>query len=80
MIPVNFPEANARLAMTQDEYEPLPVHRFNDDQGRVACCLRLSPAEIDEIVRTRTIWIQQLTFGHAFQPIALTTLKPGDMK
>lgn len=80
MIPVKFPEANAVLAANQDDYEPLPVHRFPDDpQGRVAMCFRLSPAELEEIARTKTLWIQQLTFGQAFQPIALSTQRPGDL-
>lgn len=77
MIPVSFPEANTLLGGNQDEYEPLPIHRFKDDaQGRVAMCFRLSPAELEEIARTRTLWIQQLTFGQPFQPVALSTQRP----
>jgi hypothetical protein len=76
MIPVEFPEANAVLARTQDEYEPMAVHWFGDKEGRIACCFRLSDAEIEEIVRTRTLWVQQLTFGRNFQPIGLSTQKP----
>jgi hypothetical protein len=79
MIPVNFPEANRILAMGQDEYEPLAVYDFNTDDGRVACCFRLSDAEIEELVRTRTIWLQQLTFWKPFTPIALSTQRPGDL-
>ncbi len=77
MIPVQFPEANAVLAMSQDEYEPIAVRRFTD--GRIACCFRLSDAEIKEIVLTGTLWIQQLTFGRSFQPIALSTQRPEDL-
>lgn len=77
MIPVRFPEANAVLGMNQSEYEPLPVRRFND--GRVAMCFRLSPAELEEIARTKTLWVQQMTFGHSFQPIALSTQRPDDL-
>lgn len=76
MIPVQFPESNAVLARDQGEYEPLPVYRFGDAEGRIAFCCRLSPTELDEIARTRTVWIQQLTFGRPFQPIALSTQKP----
>lgn len=79
MIPVQFPQANAVLAGNQDEYEPLPIYRFGDAQGRVAFCCRLSDAEIAEVVATRSIWIQQLTFGHAFQAIALSTQRPQDL-
>jgi hypothetical protein len=80
MIPAKFPEANAVLAMNQDEYEPLPVHQFKDEPGRVAMCFRLSPAELQEIASTGKLWIQQLTFGNSFQPIALSTQKPEGMK
>ena len=79
MIPVKFPESNGVLALDQDEYEPLPIYRFRDAEWRVAFCCRLSDAEIEEICRTRTLWIQQLTFGRAFQPIALSTQRPADL-
>lgn len=79
MIPVQFTEANAVLASNQEEYEPLPIYRFGDAQDRVAFCCRLSDAEIAEIVATRSIWVQQLTFGKPFQPMALTTHRPHDL-
>lgn len=79
MISVNFPEANVLLAMDQDEYEPLAIHRFEGKEGRVAMCFRLSPAEIRELVQTKTLWVQQLTFGRNFQPIALSTQRPEDL-
>jgi hypothetical protein len=79
MIPVQFPESNAVLARDQGEYEPLPIYTFGDAEGRMAFCCRLSDAEIAEIVRTRTLWIQQLTFGRRFQPIALSTERPHDL-
>jgi hypothetical protein len=79
VIPANFPESNAILARDQDPYEPMYVHQFKDSEGRIAMCFRLSPVEIDEIVKTRTLWIQQLTFNRRFQPIGLSTQKPDDM-
>lgn len=80
MIPVQFPESNAVLAREQGEYEPLPVYAFPaDPQGRVAFCMRLGPVELEEIARTGTLWVQQLTFGRRFQPIALSTQRPEDL-
>ena len=76
MIPAKFPQSNATLAMGQDEYEPLPIYRHPGPEGRVTCCFRLSPAELEEIVRTKTLWIQTLTFGQPFQPIGLSTQTP----
>lgn len=79
MIPVRFPEANLVLAAGQDEYEPISCYRFGDEQGRIVCCFRLSDAELEEIARTRTLWVQQLTFDRGFQPIGLSTQRPGDL-
>ncbi len=79
MISVLFPEANATLAQDQDEYEPIAIYAFGDAEGRIACCFRLSDAEIEEIVRTRTLWVQQLTFNRKFQPIGLSTQRPDDL-
>ncbi len=76
MIAASFPEANCTLAMGQDEYEPLHVHIQTGPEGRMTCCFRLSDAEVDEIVRTRTLWYSQLTFGQPFQPVLLSTHKP----
>ena len=79
MIPVQFDEANAVLAREQGEYEPMAVHIFSGSEGRIACCFRLSDAEIEEIARTRTLWVQQLTFCRRFQTIALSTQRPDDL-
>jgi hypothetical protein len=79
MIPVKFPESNAILAFDQDDYEPLPVFLSPDPTRRVVFCCRLSDAEIADICATRTLWLQQLTFGRNFQPIALSTQRPHDL-
>lgn len=79
MIAVSFPEHTIVLGAVQDEYEPLPVHISSDAERRATMCFRLSDTEIVEIVRTRTVWLTQLTFGRLFQPIALSITKP-DMK
>ncbi len=79
MIPVQFPESNGVLARDQGEYEPMAIYHFGDAEGRIACCFRLSDAEIEEIRQTRTLWVQQLTFGRRFQPIGLSTQRPDDL-
>jgi hypothetical protein len=60
--------------MSQDEYEPLQAYRAPD--GQTICAFRLSPAELEEIAKTRTIWISVLTFNNPFQPIGLSTQCP----
>jgi hypothetical protein len=79
MIPVQFDEANATLASDQEEYEPLPVHIFPGIDRRMTFCCRLSDQEIEDLVRTRTMWFTQMTFGGHFQPILLSTQKPDDL-
>lgn len=79
MIPVQFLEANAVLASRQENYEPLPVYVFAGEERVMAFCFRLSPAELEQIARTKTLWIRQLTFGAPFQPIVLSTQRPEGM-
>lgn len=74
MIPVTFPECNVVLAMSQDEYEPLQAYRAPD--GQTICAFRLSPKELEEIAKTKTLWISVLTFNNPFQPIGLSTECP----
>lgn len=76
MIPVRFIEANCVLAENQEEYEPIAVHVSRDQCVTMTCCFRLSDEEIAEMVKTRTLWIRQLTFGRPFQAIGLSTQKP----
>jgi hypothetical protein len=79
MIPVQFTEANMILGEDQDDYEPLPVHKHSDEWGSISCAFRLSDQEIEELVKTRTLWHTQLTFGNVFHPVRLSTLKPDGM-
>jgi hypothetical protein len=78
MTPVRFKGANIVIAAAQEEYEPLEGFRHGDPEGRLSLCFRLSDAELEEIARSRTLWIQVLTFGGPMQPIGLSTqLPPG---
>lgn len=76
MKPVEFPQMNAKIAEHQKEYVTLPAHIVNEPEGRIICCLELDDDEIEEIVRTRKIWHQQLTFHQPMQPIFLSTKNP----
>ncbi len=73
MNPVTFPEVTIVLAKDQPEYVPLPVCITTTEcQGRsVQCavsCWELNEAEVLELVKTRRIWVNQLTFGAPLQP------------
>ncbi len=74
MILIEFPEQNVIFAKDQPEYLPLPAHV--DSSGTVTCCWELSDDEIAQIIKTRKIWHQILTFRNALQPQLLLTECP----
>lgn len=73
---IDFPEQNTVFAKDQPEYRRLPAHRFNDDDGRIACCWQLSWRERLRVLFTGRIWQQVLTFNNPLQPQLLTVEKP----
>lgn len=79
MEPVRFPEVNTIIGKGQPEYVALPAHRGDAPLMTMTMQFRLSEEELAEVVRTRSIWIQQLTFGGAFQPIGLSVLRPPEL-
>lgn len=77
---IKFKEQTVVIAKDQPEYEPLPAHVFEgDEQGRIACCWRLSWWERLRVLITGRVWHQVLTFGEALQPQLLTVERP-DMR
>ena len=73
---IEFPEQTIFIAKDQPEYRPLPAHRFNDDDGTIACCWRLSWGERLRVLFTGKIWHRILTFNQPLQPQLLTVEKP----
>jgi hypothetical protein len=77
MQPVEFPQQTAILAKDQPQYTPLPVHVGPPEEGYpMTACLELSEEEKAEIAATGKFWLTQITFGHPFQPIRLSTQNP----
>lgn len=73
---VSFPEQTVVIAKDQPEYFPVPAHRFNDEEGRIAFCWSLSWRERLGVLFAGTIWHQVLTFNRPLQPQKLTVEKP----
>lgn len=74
---IKFPEHTATIAESQPQYLPMPVYRFkNDEQGRIACCWKLTWRERFKLLLTGCLWHQILTFGKPLQPQMLTVAKP----
>lgn len=67
MTPVEFPQQTVILAKDQQQYQPLPAHVTVT--GVITSCWEMSQAEVDELVRTRKLWISVLAFGAPPQPI-----------
>jgi hypothetical protein len=67
MKPIKFPGSNVTFGENQPDYEPLPALMFPD--GEVLTCWQLSDEEIENIVKTKKIYIKQLTFKKPLQPL-----------
>lgn len=76
---IEFPEVTTVIAKDQPQYNPLPAHRFQDAEGRIACCWKLTWPERLKLLWRGVIWHQILTFNQPLQPQLLTVEKP-DMK
>jgi len=73
---IEFREQTVILAKNQPEYLPLPVHQFQDDEGRIAFCWKLTMWERLKVLLTGIIWQQVFTFNKPLQPQKLQTRKP----
>lgn len=73
---VEFPQQTTVYAKDQPEYIPLPAYRFGDDDGRIACCWRLTWRERLAVLLRGVIWHQVLTFNKPLQPQLLTVESP----
>ncbi|MEA4821904.1 MAG: hypothetical protein VB122_06760 [Erysipelotrichales bacterium] len=63
-------KANVKFAENQNEYPTLPAHVFPN--GVVACTLELTDEEIEEIVKTKKVYLSMLTFNKPLQPFFVT--------
>lgn len=67
MKPVMFDYQNCIYAEDQPEYLPLPAHKKED--GTVISCWELSDNELEQLIKTKKIYIGVLTFNQPLQPI-----------
>lgn len=67
MKPIKFDYRNCVYAEDQPEYLPLPAHKMDD--GTVISCWKLTDEEIQELIKTKKLYISQLTFNEPLQPI-----------
>jgi len=56
-------------AKDQPQYRPLPVAKLHGPEGRVISRWVLTPEERERLAKGEDLYIEQLTFGRALQPI-----------
>jgi hypothetical protein len=76
MRPKNFKESNIVMGKGQEEYEPLPAFRADDEAGMVVSCWQLSWRERLRALWKGEVWLMMMTFRKPMQPVYLTVVKP----
>lgn len=72
MQPIEFPGSNVVFGKDQPEYRPLPALVLQDSFRSVITCWELTDEEIEELTRTKRLYLKQLTFGNPLQPLLPT--------
>lgn len=62
--------------MVQDPDHPEKPAERKEVPWSMTSCFELSPAEIEEVVRTGKFWHTQMVMGNYFQPIRMSTQNP----
>ena len=84
MKPINFGESNVIYAKDQPEYRQLPALKFENDEGTMVCCYKLSIKERIKLLFTGKLWMSMMTFNKPLMPIYPTVdrkevyLKPNE--
>lgn len=77
MIPTSFDESNDCLGSGDiANTEALSIYRgvVNGDQPVVISCWKMTAEELEEVKRTRRVWL--LTLGETMAPATLNGIKP----
>lgn len=65
-----FPEVNVRIAEKQEEFSTLPAY-YNNEEGSITYGFKLTPEEIERVLENGEIWVKQITYGNAMQPVVI---------
>lgn len=76
MKPATFEGQNIVLGKGQPQYIELPALRCDDVNGTVWSCWELDDSDIADLIKTRKLWVGQLTFNQPFMPQMVTTGMP----
>ena len=73
MKPTEFEGQNVVFAKDQPEYQPLPAYKEDAPEGRVVHCWELSDEELEQVIKTKRIWVMQMTFNQPLQPVLVSS-------
>mgnify|MGYP003496589326 CR=1 FL=1 len=73
MKPTEFKGSNIVFGANQPEYQPLPALALRDQEGTIITCWELTEEELQEVIATKKIYLQQLTFNRPLQPVYITS-------
>ncbi len=77
MKPIQFEGANVLIGEHQEEYMSVPAQIVAGQEGKVISCWQLSDDDLMDIIRTKRVYVDQLTFNQPLQPIRLYTKYDG---
>ena len=73
MNPIEFKHQNHVFGANQPEYKPLPVTKFDSQQGEVVSCWKMSWKERLKVLITGEVWVCIMTYNSNLQPQYLAT-------
>lgn len=79
MKPVAFEGQNIVLGKGQPQYMELPALRCDDPSGTVWACWELDEADIADLIKSKKLWVGQLTFRQSFSPQIVSSVMPGEV-
>lgn len=77
---IDFEKANFSIAKDQPGYNTLYAHYdLTDPKMTATTCFELTDEDIEQIIKTRKLWVMQYTFGNLYAPMSvqLHDLFPG---
>lgn len=77
MKPIKFKGHNIVVGENNKEYLPLPAQLFPD--GELITCWKFSNEEVENIIKSKCMYIRIYTFNNPMQPILPTVLLEDSM-
>jgi len=78
MKPIEFKGQNVVFAKNQPEFENLPAYCGPDVEGKTVAvtCWEMTDQELQEVVKTKKVFVITVTYGGPIQPQSLEAYNP----